>query len=51
MLLTDHVQAIIKSAKSIVVARNYPELNPEHIMLALLLDENALPKFCLKESV
>ena len=44
MLLTDHVQAIIKSAKSIVVARNYPELNPEHLMLALMLDENDLPK-------
>ena len=36
MLLTDHVQAIIKSAKSIVVARNYPELNPEQVMLALM---------------
>ena len=48
MLLTDHVQAIIKSAKSIVVARNYPELNPEHIMLALLLDENDLPKILLE---
>ncbi len=44
MLLTDHVQAIIKSAKSIVVARNYPELNPEHLMLALMLDQNDLPK-------
>ena len=44
MLLTDHVQAIIKSAKSIVVARNYPELTPEHLMLALMLDQNDLPK-------
>ena len=44
MLLTEHVQAIIKSAKSIVVARNYPELLPEHIMLALMLDQNDLPK-------
>lgn len=44
MLLTDHVQAIIKSAKSIVVARNYPELAPEHLMLALMLDQNDLPK-------
>ncbi len=44
MLLTDHVQAIIKSAKSIVVARNYPELSPEHLMLALMLDQNDLPK-------
>lgn len=44
MLLTDHVQAIIKSAKSIVVARNYPELFPEHLMLALMLDQNDLPK-------
>ena len=43
MLLTDHVQAIIKSAKSIVVACNYPELTPVNIMLALLLDEIALP--------
>ena len=48
MLLTDHVQAIIKSAKSIVVARNYPELNPEHLMLALMLDENDLPKILIE---
>ena len=48
MLLTDHVQAIIKSAKSIVVARNYPELLPEHIMLALMLDQNDLPKILLE---
>lgn len=48
MLLTDHVQAIIKSAKSIVVARNYPELSPEHIMLALMLDQNELPKVLLE---
>ena len=39
MLFTDHVQAIIKSAKSIVVARNYPELAPEHLMLALMPTE------------
>lgn len=48
MLLTEHVQAIIKSAKSIVVARNYPELLPEHIMLALMLDQNDLPKILLE---
>lgn len=49
MLFTDHVQAIIKSAKSIVVARNYKELNPEHIMLALMLDQNDLPKILLEK--
>lgn len=48
MLLTDHVQAIIKSAKSIVVARNYPEVNPEQIMLALMLDQNDLPQILLE---
>ena len=48
MLFTDHVQAIIKSAKSIVVARNYPELAPEHLMLALMLDQNDLPKILLE---
>lgn len=48
MLLTDHVQAIIKSAKSIVVARNYPQLMPEHIMLALMLDQNDLPQIILE---
>ena len=48
MLFTDHVQAIIKSAKSIVVARNYKELNPEHIMLALMLDQNDLPRILLE---
>ncbi len=47
MLLTDHVQAIIKSGKSIVVARNYPELLPEHLMLALMLDQNDLPQILL----
>src|SRR5574344_245502 len=49
MLLTDHVQAIVKSAKSIVVARNYPKLEPEHIMLALMLDGNDLPKILLQK--
>lgn len=48
MLLTDHVQAIVKSAKSIVMARNYPKLEPEHIMLALMLDGNDLPKILLE---
>lgn len=48
MLLTEHVQAIIKSAKSIVVARNYPEVNPEQIMLALMLDQNDLPQILLE---
>ena len=48
MFLTDHVQAIIKSAKSIVIARNYPELMPEHIMLALMLDRNDLPQILLE---
>ena len=48
MLLTDHVQAIIKSAKSIVVARNYKDVAPEHVMLALMLDQNELPKILLE---
>lgn len=48
MLYTEHVQAIVKSAKSIVVARNYKELEPEHIMLALMLDQNDLPKILLE---
>lgn len=48
MLFTEHAQAIIKSAKSIVVARNFSELMPEHIMLALMLDENDLPKILLE---
>ncbi len=48
MLLTDHVQAIVKSAKSIVTARNYPKLEPEHIMLALMLDGNDLPRILLE---
>ena len=48
MIYTDHVQAILKSAKSIVVARNYPEVMPEHIMLSLMLDQNELPKILLE---
>ncbi len=48
MILTEHVQAIVKSAKSIVVARNYPKLEPEHIMLALMLDGNDLPKILIE---
>ncbi len=48
MLLTEHVQAIIKSGKSFVLSRNYRELEPAHIMLALFLDENDLPVILLE---
>lgn len=47
MFLTDHVQAIFKSAKSFVTARYYRELEPFHIMLALFLDQNDLPVILL----
>ena len=47
MYLTEHVQAIIKSAKSFVVSRNYRELECQHIMLALFLDRNDLPVILL----
>ena len=49
MQLTEHVQAIVKSAKSIVAARNYPKLEPEHIMLAIMLDGNDLPKILFQK--
>ena len=48
MQYTEHVQAIIKSAKSIVRARNFKEVEPEHILLSLLLDENELPKILIQ---
>lgn len=48
MLLTEHVRAIIKSAKSIVAARNFPDLTPAHLMLALMLDQNDLPRILLE---
>ncbi len=47
MYLTEHVQAIIKSAKSFVVSRNYQELECQHVMLALFLDRNDLPVILL----
>ena len=47
MLLSEHVQAIFKSAKSFVVSRNYRELEVQHIMLALFLDQNDLPVILL----
>lgn len=48
MQYTEHVQAIIKSAQSIVRARNFKEVEPEHILLSLLLDENELPKILVQ---
>ena len=47
MLLSEHLQAIFKSAKSFVVSRNYRELEVQHIMLALFLDQNDLPVILL----
>ena len=49
MELTEHVQYIIHSAKTIVYARDYRYVEPEHIMLALFLDENDLPKIILEK--
>lgn len=49
MELTEHVQYIIHSAKTIVYARDYRFVEPEHIMLALFLDENDLPKIILEK--
>lgn len=49
MELTEHVQYIIHSAKTIVYARDYSYVEPEHIMLALFLDENDLPKIILEK--
>ena len=47
MQLTQHLQYIIHSAKTIAYARDYKFVEPEHIMLALFLDENDLPKLFL----
>jgi len=49
MQLTDYAQAIVKSAKSIAVARSYDFVEPEHFMLSLMLDENDLPKIFLSK--
>ena len=49
MELTEHVQYIIHSAKTIVYARDYSYVEPEHVMLALFLDENDLPKIILEK--
>lgn len=48
MILSEHLQAIIKAAQSFVLSRNYPELEPIHVMLALFLDENDMPKILLE---
>lgn len=47
MILSEHLQAIIKASQSFVLSRNYPELEPIHVMLALFLDENDMPKILL----
>lgn len=47
MQLTEHLQYIIHSAKTIAYARDYKFVEPEHIMLALFMDENDLPKLYL----
>ena len=41
MQYTEHVQAIVR-------ARNFKEVEPEHILLSLLLDENELPKILIQ---
>ncbi|MBO5434532.1 AAA family ATPase [bacterium] len=48
MILSEHLQAIIKASQSFVLSRNYPELEPIHVMLALFLDENDMPKILLE---
>ena len=48
MQLTEHLQYIIHSAKTIAYARDYSYVEPEHIMLALFMDENDLPKLLLE---
>lgn len=47
MQFTEHLNYIIHSAKTIAYARDYNFVEPEHIMLALFLDENDLPKLYL----
>lgn len=49
MELTEHLQYILHSAKTIAYARDYKFVEPEHIMLALFMDENDLPKFLLEK--
>ena len=49
MELTEHLQYILHSAKTIAYARDYKYVEPEHIMLALFMDENDLPKFILEK--
>ncbi|MBR6098876.1 AAA family ATPase [bacterium] len=49
MELTEHLRYIIHSAKTIAYARDYQYVEPEHIMLALFMDENDLPKFLLEK--
>ncbi len=47
MQFTEHLNYIIHSAKTIAYARDYAFVEPEHVMLALFLDENDLPKLYL----
>ena len=48
MELTEHLRYIIHSAKTIAYARDYKYVEPEHLMLALFMDENDLPKLLLE---
>ena len=49
MELTEHLRYIIHSAKTIAYARDYTAVEPEHLMLALFMDENDLPKFIFEK--
>jgi len=49
MQLTEHMQWILHSAKTIAYARDYSSVIPEHIMLALFMDENDLPKLLFEK--
>lgn len=49
MQLTEHLQYIIHSAKTIAYARDYKMVEPEHLMLAIFMDENDLPKLILEK--
>lgn len=49
MKLSDYANAIIKSAKSIAKGRYYNFIEPEHIVLAILLDQNEFPEILFKK--
>jgi ATP-dependent Clp protease ATP-binding subunit ClpB len=46
---TNYSQEILASSSNLMAEHKNPQIEPEHIMLALFMDENDLPTFILEK--